>query len=59
MNEDAKKFTQERPKRHRAAFEMPVIFDLKESKLYYYTKNQIWGYIYYKDFKIFIETYFE
>lgn len=56
VDEDAKKFAQARPKKHFAAFEMPVIFDLKENKLYYYDKTPIWGFIYYKAFRNFIET---
>lgn len=59
VDEDAKKFAQERPKKHFAAFEMPLVFDLKENKLYYYEKTPNWGFIYYKTFRNFIETYFK
>ena len=59
VDEDAKKFVQEVQKNHFAAFEKPVIFDLKENKVYYYDKKQFIGSIYYKDFKNFIETYFK
>ncbi|MBM3247457.1 hypothetical protein FJZ17_02880 [Candidatus Pacearchaeota archaeon] len=59
VDEDAKKFAQERPKKHFAAFEMPIIFDLKDNTVYYYDKNPIWGFIYYKTFRNFIETYFK
>ncbi|MBW2982518.1 hypothetical protein KY343_06570 [Candidatus Woesearchaeota archaeon] len=59
VDETAKKFTQARPKKHFAAFEMPIIFDLKENKIYYYDKNPIWGFIYYKTFRNFIERYFK
>ena len=59
VDEEAKKFAQKRPKKHFAAFEMPVIFDLKENKLYYYDKTPFWGSIYYESFRNFIETYFK
>ena len=59
VDEDAKKFAQERPKKHFAAFEMPVVFDLEENKLYYYDKTPTLGFIYYKTFRNFIKTYFK
>ncbi len=59
MSEEAKKIAQQRPKKHFAASEMPIIFDLKENKLYYYDENQFWGSIYYKTFKEFINRYFK
>lgn len=59
VSEEAKKFAQKRPKKHFAAFEMPIIFDLKENKLYYCDENQLWGSIYYKTFKEFINRYFK
>jgi hypothetical protein len=60
VDENTKKFTQERPPpKHFAAFEMPVIFDLKENKIYYYDKTPDLGFIYYKILRNFIETYFK
>lgn len=58
VDEEAKKFAQKRPKKHFAAMEMPIIFDMSENKFYYYRKNPIWGFIYYKTFREFIEKYF-
>jgi len=57
VNEDAKQWVQQRPKKHFAAFEMPVIFDLRINELYYYDKTPIFGAIYYKSFRSFIEKY--
>lgn len=46
------------PEKHFAAMEMPVILDLSEGNLYYYDKTPVWGMIYYKAIRRFIETYF-
>jgi len=51
-------FAMSRPKKHFAAFEMPVIFDLTANKLFYYEKTPIWGSIYYKHFREHIEKCF-
>ena len=59
VDDDAKKFAQERPEKHFAAFEMPIVFDLKKNELYYYNKTPTLGSIYYKTFRNFIETYFK
>lgn len=58
VDENSKEFAQTRPKKHFAAMEMPVIFDLKENELYYYDKTPIWGGLYAQTFRNFIETYF-
>lgn len=59
IDEDAKRWVQQKPKKHFAAFEVPVIFDEKSNKLYYCDKTPLWGRIYYKFFRKFIEKYFK
>lgn len=58
IDEDAKKFVQESSKKHFAAFEMPVLFNLKSKELLYYRSTPLWGSIYYKFFRDFIEKFF-
>jgi len=58
VDEEAKKFVQQRPKKHFAAAEMPIVYDLREDTLYYYEKTPIWGMIYYKGFRDFVKIYF-
>ena len=57
VDESAKQWVEKKPKRHFAAFEMPVIFDLRNDELYYCKKTPIWGMVYYKSFRNFIEKY--
>lgn len=59
IEEDAKQWVQKRPKRHFAAAEIPVLYDLKSNELFYYKKTPIWGAIYYGFFRTFIEKYFK
>ena len=47
-----------RPKKRFAAFEMPVIYDLTNQKLYYYEEKPMWGSIYYSFFREYIEERF-
>lgn len=47
-----------RPKKHFAAMEMPVIYDLSKNKIYYYEKTPMWGAIYYRFFREYIEKSF-
>ena len=54
VNEEAKKWVQQIPKKHFAAFEMPVICDLSNNQIYYCQKTPILGGIYYKFFREFI-----
>ena len=54
VNEDAKRWVQQKPKKHFAAFEMPVICDLSNNQIYYCQKTPIWGAIYYNFFREFI-----
>jgi len=58
IDEDAKKFVQESSKKYFAAFEMPVLFNLKSKELLYYRNTPLWGSIYYKFFRDFIEKFF-
>jgi len=47
-------YVQQRPKKHYAAFEMPIIYDLTRNMLFYYDKTPMWGAIYYKFFREYI-----
>ncbi|MDD2235138.1 MAG: hypothetical protein PHZ11_07475 [Desulfitobacteriaceae bacterium] len=47
-----------RPKKRFAAFEIPIIYDLSKEKAYYYTKTPMWGAIYYKYFREYIQKNF-
>ena len=46
ISSDAIVFATSRPKKHYCAFEMPVLFDLNSSELYYYQGEIIWGKLY-------------
>jgi len=59
ISEDAKEWIQQKPKKHFAAFEVPIIFDTRSNRLYYCDKTPLWGAIYYKFFRKFIEKYFK
>lgn len=58
IDADAIAYSMERPKKHFAAFEMPIIYDLSNNKLYFYPKTPMWGAIYYKFFRQYIENNF-
>jgi transcriptional regulator with XRE-family HTH domain len=58
IDEDAKQFVQGSYKKHFAAFEMPVLFNVKSKELLYYRDTPFWGSIYYKFFRDFIEKVF-
>jgi transcriptional regulator with XRE-family HTH domain len=58
IDEDAKQFVQGSYKKHFAAFEMPVLFNVKSKELFYYKDTPLWGSIYYKFFRDFIEKFF-
>lgn len=58
VDESAIVFATSRPKKHFSAFEMPVIVDLKNQRLYYYNKTPLWGAVYYKHFREYIERNF-
>ena len=58
VTEDAVAFACSRPKKHFAAFEVPVLADLTAGRLYYYDKTPLWGAIYYKYFRQYIEKSF-
>lgn len=57
VSEDARQWVQQRPQMHFAVSEMPVIFDLRNDRLYYYDKTPIWGALYYKFFRNLIDKY--
>jgi len=58
IDESAINFVKGRPKKHFAAFEMPIILDLKNRELYFYQDTPIWGMIYYKYFREYIKMNF-
>ena len=51
-------YAKSRPKKHFAAMEMPVIYDLAKKQIYYYEKTPMWGAIYYRYFREYIEKFF-
>jgi len=58
VSKEAIKFATARPKKHFALFEMPIVFNLTNEKIYYYKDTPIWGSMYYKYFREYIETHF-
>jgi hypothetical protein len=58
VDEKAKEWVMNRPRKHFAAFEMPCCFDASTNTLHYYRKTPIWGAIYYKSFRKIISRYF-
>lgn len=54
---DAIDFVLSRPKKHFAAFEMPIIVDLERQIIYHYTDTPIWGGMYYPYFRDYIQTH--
>ena len=44
-----------RPPKHFAAFEFPVLVSTADRQIYYYQKTPIWGAAYYKGFRKFVE----
>ncbi len=59
ITQDAMDYIKKAPKKHWAAFEMPVIADLKNEKIYYFEKTPMWGAIYYKYFRSYMEENFK
>ena len=55
---EAISYAQARPKKHWAALEMPVVFDLANSRVFYYRKTPIVGAIYYSSLRRYIEENF-
>lgn len=58
VDEDALLWVQNELEKHYAAFELPIIYDLKNDKLYFYGKTPVWGALYYKFFRNYIEKHF-
>jgi len=58
VTEEAIKFATSRPKKHFSLFEIPIIYDLANKKIYYYKNTPIWGSIYYNYFRQYIENHF-
>ena len=51
-------FVLSRPKKHFSLFEMPIIYDISRSKLYYYEGTPIWGSMYNNYLRSYIEDHF-
>lgn len=47
-------FAMARPQKHFSAFELPIIIDLANKKIYFYQGKPIWGSLYYKFFRDYI-----
>ena len=58
VDDEAKEWVQKIPPKHFALVEYPVIYDLKEDKLYFCEKTPLWGYIYFNFFRNFTKLYF-
>lgn len=58
IDDGAIKFVQSKPKKHFAAFELPIIVDLAREKIYYCQKTPMWGAMYYKYFREYIAKNF-
>jgi hypothetical protein len=41
----------ETPPKHWAAFEMPIVYDETEGRLYYFERTPFWGCVYYRGFR--------
>lgn len=59
VSKEAIEFVTARPKKHFALFEIPIIFDLTNEKIYYYKNTPIWGSLYYKYFRDYIQSHFD
>ena len=58
ISSDAIEFAIGRPKKHFAAFEMPVLINLVNSELYYYQGEILWGKLYDKFLKDYLLKHF-
>mgnify|MGYP003408851315 CR=1 FL=1 len=59
VTDEAIEFVTSRPKKHFAVFEMPIIYDLSRNKLYYYEDNQLWGSVYQKYLRSYLDKHFK
>ncbi len=59
IDSDAKAWVQQLPKKHFAAFEIPVLIDSSKNEILFCTKTPMWGFIYYGFFRDFIRKYFK
>jgi len=59
IDAEAIEYAMARPKKLFAAFEMPVIYDLANDRVFYFTKTPMWGAIYYKYIREYIEQNFK
>lgn len=58
VDSEAAAFAKSRPKKHFAAMQMSVVYDLSNNEIFYYEKTPLWGAIYYKHFREYIEKNF-
>lgn len=58
VTDSAKEFAEARPPLHFSAFEMPIIVDLTKRTIHYYRETPIWGSLYYKYFREYIDIHF-
>jgi len=58
VDNSAIEFATSRPKKHFSVFEMPIIFDLSQNKLYYYNGQITWGKLYQNFIKSYIASKF-
>lgn len=58
VSPDAIAFARSRPRKHYSAFEYPVICDLQNHALHYYTDKIIWGALYDSYMKTYIQSHF-
>jgi hypothetical protein len=54
----AKRWVESELRTHFAAFEMPVLVDRQNGTLHYHKKTPLWGRMYYKTFRQFVERYY-
>ncbi len=59
IDQSAIDFATKRPDKHFSAFEMPVLVDLNAQRIYYYSSTPMWGAIYYKHFREYIQKNFD
>lgn len=58
VTDEAIKFAISRPRKHFSLFEIPIIYDLANKKIYYYKDTPTWGLIYYNFLRQYIERHF-
>lgn len=57
IDKEAITWVLQQPKKHFAAFEMPILIDLTAEQVYFYPSTPLWGAIYYKHFREYIMSH--